>query len=109
MGRESNISLQKCLEFTFIITERVMTERVKIKVQKTFNKSLGKSDKPNVFKNSDGLDDVIAVQQEKEKKIKKYPLRINKYTIIYVSKDNCNEIYAEQYRKKIERIFRVNE
>ena len=59
-----------------------MTERVKIKVQKTFNKSLGKSDKPNVFKNSDGLDDVIAVQQEKEKKIKKYPLRINKYTII---------------------------
>lgn len=84
-----------------------MTERVKITNQKRkFKESLGTGKKADVFKNSDDLDDVIAAQLEKDKKTRKYPLRINKQTVIFVSKEKCNEEYAAKYRKKIEASIR---
>lgn len=79
-----------------------MTERVSITKKKRFNESLGKKGKADVFKNSEDLDDVIAAQLEKDKRTRKYPLRINKQTVIFVSKEKCNEEYAEKYRKKME-------
>lgn len=78
-----------------------MTERVKVKRQKKFNESLGKGGKIDNSKNNDDLDDVIAKQLELDKKTRKYPLRINKQTTIFVSKEKCNEQYAEEYRKRI--------
>ena len=79
-----------------------MTERVKNqKIKRKYHESLGTGNKPNNFENSDGLDDVIARQLALEKSNRKYPLRINKQTVIFVSKEKCNEEYAEKYRKKI--------
>lgn len=86
-----------------------MTERVKNQKQKAINKSLGQGDKVDVFKNSDDLDEVIAAHLEKDKKTRKYPLRINKQTVIFVSKEKCNEEYAAQYRKKVENFARGHE
>lgn len=78
-----------------------MTERVKNKRIKKFNESLGKGGKINNSKNNDDLDDVIAKQLELDKRTRRYPLRINKQTTIFVSKEKCNEQYAEEYRKRI--------
>ena len=78
-----------------------MTERVKVKRQKKFNESLGKGGKIDNSKNNDDLDEVIAKQLELDKKTRRYPLRINKQTTIFVSKEKCNEQYAEEYRKRI--------
>ena len=78
-----------------------MTERVKVKRQKKFNESLGKGGKIDNSKNNDDLDDVIAKQLELDNKTRRYPLRINKQTTIFVSKEKCNEQYAEEYRKRI--------
>ena len=86
-----------------------MTERVKVKRQKKFNESLGKGGKIDNSKNNDDLDEVIAAQLEKDKHTRKYPLKINKQTTIFVSKEKCNEQYAEQYRKKIEQFARAHE
>lgn len=86
-----------------------MTERVKVKRQKKFNESLGKGGKIDNSKNNDDLDDVIAKQLELDKRTRRYPLRINKQTTIFVSKEKCNEQYAEEYRKKIEQFARAHE
>ena len=86
-----------------------MTERVKNKRIKKFKESLGKGGKIDNSKNNDDLDDVIAAQLEKDKHTRKYPLRINKQTTIFVSKDKCNEQYAEQYRRRIEQFARAHE
>ena len=86
-----------------------MTERVKVKRQKKFNESLGKGGKIDNSKNNDDLDDVIAKQLELDKKTRRYPLRINKQTTIFVSKEKCNEQYAEEYRRKIEQFARAHE
>lgn len=86
-----------------------MTERVKVKRQKKFNESLGKGGKIDNSKNNDDLDDVIAKQLELDKKTRKYPLRINKQTTIFVSKEKCNEQYAEEYRKRIANFARNHE
>ena len=86
-----------------------MTERVKVKRQKKFNESLGKGGKIDNSKNNDDLDDVIAKQLELDKKTRRYPLRINKQTTIFVSKEKCNEQYAEQYRRRIEQFARAHE
>lgn len=86
-----------------------MTERVSITKKKKINESLSKKEKVDVFNNSEGLDDVIAAQLEQDKKTRKYPLRINKQTVIFVSKDKCNEEYAEKYRKKLEDFARGHE
>lgn len=86
-----------------------MTERVKVKRQKKFNESLGKGGKIDNSKNNDDLDDVIAKQLELDKKTRRYPLRINKQTTIFVSKEKCNEQYAEEYRRRIEQFARAHE
>ena len=86
-----------------------MTERVKVKRQKKFNESLGKGGKIDNSKNNDDLDDVIAKQLELDKRTRRYPLRINKQTTMFVSKEKCNEQYAEQYRRKIEQFARAHE
>ena len=86
-----------------------MTERVKVKRQKKFNESLGKGGKIDNSKNNDDLDDVIAKQLELDKRTRRYPLRINKQTTIFVSKEKCNEQYAEEYRRKIEQFARAHE
>ena len=86
-----------------------MTERVKVKRQKKFNESLGKGGKIDNSKNNDDLDDVIAKQLELDKKTRRYPLRINKQTTIFVSKEKCNEQYTEEYRRKIEQFARAHE
>lgn len=86
-----------------------MTERVKVKRQKKFNESLGKGGKIDNSKNNDDLDDVIAKQLEQDKKTRRYPLRINKQITIFVSKENCNEQYAEEYRKRIANFARNHE
>ena len=77
--------------------------------KKKINESLSKRDKVDVFNNSEGLDDVIASQLEKDKRTRKYPLRINKQTVIFVSKEKCNEEYAEEYRQKVENFARGHE
>jgi hypothetical protein len=89
--------------------KKKMTERVKVKRQKKFNESLGKGGKIDNSKNNDDLDDVIAAQLEKDKHTRKYPLKINKQTTIFVSKEKCNEQYAEEYRRKIEQFARAHE
>lgn len=86
-----------------------MTERVKVKRQKKFNESLGKGGKIDNSKNNDDLDDVIAKQLELDKRTRRYPLRINKQTSIFVSKEKCNEQYAEEYRKRIANFARNHE
>lgn len=87
-----------------------MTERVKVTKQKRmYKESLGKGGKIDNSKNNDDLDDVIAKQLEKDKKTRKYPLRINKQTTIFVSKEKCNEQYAEEYRKRIANFARNHE
>ena len=37
---------------------------------------------------------------EKDEDKKKYPLRIDARTVIFVSKENCNEVYAQRKRMK---------
>lgn len=87
-----------------------MTERVKVTKQKRkYKETLGKGGKVDVFKNSDDLDEVIAAQLEKDKHTRKYPLKINKQTTIFVSKEKCNKQYAEQYRRRIEQFARAHE
>ena len=86
-----------------------MTERVKVKRQKKFNESFGKGGKIDNSKNNDDLDDVISKQLELDKKTRRYPLRINKQTTIFVSKEKCNEQYAEEYRKRIANFARNHE
>ena len=67
-----------------------------------YKESLGKGGKIDNSTNNYDLDDVIAKQLELDKKTRRYPLRINKQTTIFVSKEKCNEEYAEKYRKKLE-------
>ena len=86
-----------------------MTERVKVKRQKKINESLGKGGKIDNSKNNNDLDDVIAKQLELDKRTRRYPLRINKQTTIFVSKEKCNEQYAEEYRKRIANFARNHE
>ena len=74
-----------------------------------YKESFGKGGKIDNSKNNDDLDDVIAKQLELDKKTRRYPLRINKQTTIFVSKEKCNEQYAEQYRRKIEQFARAHE
>ena len=74
-----------------------------------YKESLGKGGKIDNSKNNDDLDDVIAKQLELDKRTRRYPLRINKQTTIFVSKEKCNEQYAEKYRKRIANFARNHE
>lgn len=79
-----------------------MTERKKNKKVK----ALSKVKKLDVFQNCEDLDIVIAAQEKKENNKKRYPLRINKQTVILVTKDKYNNEYAEAYRQKLNKINR---
>lgn len=59
--------------------------------------------KPNsLFNNDDHLDSVIENYKRKEKPL--FPLRINRQTVIYVTKDKCNEEYRQDYLKRMNKI-----
>ena len=45
------------------------------------------------------LERIVKAQMQRDKK--KYPLRISKTTVLYVTKDKCTPEYAEQRRKKM--------
>lgn len=53
--------------------------------------------KADLDRNSSGLDDVIKKHMERERP--KFPLRINRQTVILVVKEKCNEEYAKWYRE----------
>lgn len=55
--------------------------------------------KPDTTKNADDLDKAISKCLGKENR--KYLLRINKTTVIYVTKDKCNEEYRQKYIGRI--------
>lgn len=77
-----------------------MTERVKNKLLKQATNPRPKIDNS---KNSEGLDEAIAAQLERDRETRKYPLRINAQTVIYVSREKCNKKYAASYLAKIKR------
>lgn len=54
--------------------------------------------KADSSKNADNLEEVIQKHMQGQKRL--YRLRINKTTVIYVTKKKCNEAYAEEYREK---------
>ena len=68
-------------------TDRELNERKKDNPDKRH--------KPDITNNSDDLDKAINKCLGKEKR--KYPLRINNTTVIYVTKDKCNEEYKHKY------------
>lgn len=54
--------------------------------------------KADTSKNSDKLEEVIQKHKQSENRL--YPLRINKTTVIFVTKDKQNEGYAKIYRER---------
>ena len=54
--------------------------------------------KADTTQNADGLDECIARQLEREKRL--YPLRVSKTTVIYVPKCRQTREYAERYRRE---------
>lgn len=50
-------------------------------------------------KNQEGIEE--AIQQFKEKDVRRYPLRLNRTTVIYVKKENRTPAYAEKARKRL--------
>lgn len=60
-----------------------------------------KYNKIDSSKNTDGLDEAISRYMSKAKRL--YPLRINKNTVIFVTKSKCNEKYRQSYIDRIER------
>lgn len=50
-------------------------------------------------KNQEGIEE--AIQQFKEKDVRRYPLRLNRTTVIYVKKENMTSAYAEKARKRL--------
>ena len=54
--------------------------------------------KADTTQNADGLDECIARQLEREKRL--YPLRVSKTTVIYVPKCRQTKEYAERYRRE---------
>lgn len=55
--------------------------------------------KADTKKNGKNLEECIAAHREREKSL--YPLRINRTTVIYVTKDKCTPEYAEKYAGKM--------
>lgn len=54
--------------------------------------------KGDISKNVAGLEERMKMQRDKEKKL--VPLRIDEKTVLLMRKSNCNEKYAEEYRKR---------
>lgn len=63
--------------------------------------------KPDVARNSDGVESAVARHRQQEQKRKLYPLRINAQTVIYVPIEKYNEAYAESYRERM-RVNAIN-
>ena len=53
--------------------------------------------KPDTTKNIENLDEIIARQREREKKL--YPVRVSSTTVIYVTKSKATRQYAEEYKR----------
>lgn len=49
--------------------------------------------------NGDKINQAMARQREKEKKL--FPLRVSFNTVIYVPKEKCNHGYAEKYKRRM--------
>lgn len=56
--------------------------------------------KPDTSSNCDGMEEVISKCMNKEKRL--YPLRINKTTVIYVTKNKLNERYRQEYLERMD-------
>lgn len=50
-------------------------------------------------KNGKKLEECVKAHKERERNL--FPLRISRTTVIYVTKDKCNQEYAERYANKI--------
>lgn len=55
--------------------------------------------KPDTSHNDDGIEKVISKYMNKEKRL--YPLRINKTTVICVTKNKLNERYRQEYLERM--------
>lgn len=53
--------------------------------------------KLDTTKNTGNLDEIIARQREREKKL--YPVRVSSTTVIYVTKSKATRQYAEEYKR----------
>ena len=51
--------------------------------------------KPDSLKKSEIPEELIQKQQKRERSL--YPLRINRQTVIFVTRDKCNESYRNAY------------
>lgn len=58
------------------------------------------SNKPDTTKNSDGMEDAISKCMNNERRL--YPIRINKTTVLYVTKNKCNDKYKNEYLERID-------
>lgn len=58
--------------------------------------------KADTTKNGKKLEECISAHRKREKNL--FPLRINRTTVIYVTKDKCTPEYAEKYAKRINRV-----
>lgn len=63
--------------------------------------------KVNPDENPKGTEKAIIAQKQRETRL--YPLRINHQTVILVTKDKCNEEYANKFREKYMKIYEVPE
>lgn len=50
-------------------------------------------------KNGKKLEECVKAHKKRERNL--FPLRINRTTVIYVTKDKCTPEYAEKYERKI--------
>lgn len=71
-------------------------ERLNYYYQRTMNTNLRPVD---TTKNQEGIEE--AIQQFKEKDVRRYPLRLNRTTVIYVKKENRTPAYAEKASKRL--------
>lgn len=60
--------------------------------------------KPDITANIGNIDEIIARQRERDKKL--YPVRVSKTTVIYVIKKKATPEYAEEYKRK--KLMRLN-
>lgn len=61
-----------------------------------------KTNRPSLDCNDDKLQSVIDKYKKREKPL--FPLRINRQTVIYVTKEKCNSRYKEEYLKRMNKL-----
>lgn len=54
--------------------------------------------KPDLELNGNKVLEAVELQRKREKDL--FPLRINRTTIIYVTKEKCTREYAEKYKRE---------